>query len=164
MAALATRAPGDVLTVGVSWGVTQRVLYDYLDLASSERTLHMVDPFVSAATRSNRTVQQKYNSDAELVRRQYPLDAKIIFHRAFIPDCLPLDGIERLAFVYMNTADDISESATLPGLFKLTSPGGVIVIDGYAINGGAQSVFDPPLRNLGITPFVLPTGQCVIFR
>src|SRR5947209_5958103 len=75
------RAEGDVFTAGVSWGVAQRVLYDYLNLGSSERSLHLVDPFLGVEGAQDQTHIEKYNADLDLVRRQYPSGAKVAFHR-----------------------------------------------------------------------------------
>jgi hypothetical protein len=165
LAGVATRrAAGDIFMAGVSWGVAQRVLYDYLDLGSAERTMHLVDPFLGVERAHDRAQIEKYNADPEFVRRQYPSGSKISFHQGFIPDCLPLSENARYAVIYLNTGDCISEASSLAPLAAQMSPGGIIVIDNYAIGEGHQNFYEPTLQKIGASPFVLPTGQAVIFR
>lgn len=157
------RSPGDLLTCGVAWGVAQRVLYDFLALKSSGRTLHMVDPFLGVVSYENRTAVEKYNASVDLVRGQYPADAAIRIHQAFIPDCLPLPNAGPFALAYLNTNDHRSEAESLIRVLPQMSSGGIVVIDAYAIDAGHQDIYDPVLRDIGAEPFVLPTGQAVIF-
>jgi hypothetical protein len=157
------RSPGDLLTCGVAWGVAQRVLYDFLALKSLGRTLHMVDPFLGVASYENRVTVQKYNASVDLVRDQYPAHAAIRIHQAFIPDCLPLPNAGPFALAYFNTTDPRSEAKSLARVLPQMAPGGTVVIDAYAIDDGHQDIYDPALRDIRVEPFVLPTGQAVIF-
>lgn len=159
LASLTNDVPGDFLFGGVSFGIAPRVLYDMVP----RRRFHMVDPFTGEDISGQ--VRPSYNTDPEAVRRQYPADAPITMHRVRIPDGLPLPGVDRLAFVHLNTTVPKAEAESLPGLYSLLSPGGIILIDAYAMSGleGRRS-YDPALDALGIAPFVLVTGQGVVVK
>lgn len=156
----AKRAPaGDFAFVGVSYGVAPRVLYDYVRLAG--RTLHLVDPFTGMAHVGGPALS-RYNTSAEFVAAQFPPDADLRFHRCGIPAGLPLDGVEKLAFVHFNTGDAVAEATSLPDFFDRLLLGGAIVIDKYANAGGSEAVYDPVFARLGVEPLWLPTGQAVL--
>jgi len=113
LAEAALRTPGDLFMAGVSWGVAQRVLYDYLDIGHTGRVLHMVDPFLRIDNAQTQNKLEKYNGDIDFVRRQYPTDARIEIHRALIPACLPLSNAGPFALAYFNTSDHHSEAVSL---------------------------------------------------
>jgi hypothetical protein len=62
----------------------------------------------------------------------------------------------------MNTGDPVSEAAALPMLFRALSIGGVIIMDEYGFEN--FEIYDPMFRSIGIEPFWLPSGQCVISK
>jgi hypothetical protein len=164
LARLALRSPGDFVIAGVSWGTTPRVLYDLLDWDTLGRTMHLVDPFLAIDNAIDRNKVDKYNSDKGFVERQYPRTARIRFHTAVIPDCLPLEGASQFAFVHLNTSDHLAEARSLHYFYENLGQGGVIVIDDYAIDGGHEDIYDAEIAQLCTSPFVFPTGQAVLFR
>lgn len=83
---------GDFLTAGVSYGIAPRVIYEFTNFATLGKRLHLIDPFTGVT--ASGAVEHTYNTNIELVRKQYPTDAPVIFHQALIPDCLPLRGGE----------------------------------------------------------------------
>ena len=163
-ARLCRHVPGDFLVAGVSFGVAPRVVYDYVDFSSLGKTFHFVDPFLGIRTVAEPRKLAKYNDNFEYVRKQYPSDAPVRFHLTLIPVGLPLPGVNRLAFVHLNTSDHRSEAESLPYFIEAMSPGGVLIIDDYAIDDGHFEVYDPVLRDLGIEPLWLPSGQCVLSK
>jgi hypothetical protein len=66
----------------VSFGVTPRTVFEFLDFAATGRTYHLVDHF-------NAPAGEPYNNDPDLVRRQYPRDARVVIHRAAAPPLSP---------------------------------------------------------------------------
>ena len=160
-ARMALRAPGDFICAGISWGIAARVLFDFLDWPETGRTLHLIDPFLGVDNSVERNPVEKYNADENFVRAQYPPGAAIAIHRAFIPDCFPLPNTGALAFAHLNTTDFRAEARSLDYLIHTLSPGGIIVIDGYAIGEGNAEIFRAALT---AEPFVLPTGQAVIAK
>jgi hypothetical protein len=107
-------------------------------------------------------VREQYNTDAAFVRQQYQDDPSVLVHVANIPECFPLSGLGRLAFVHLNTGNTIAEAASLPYLYACLSVGGFILIDKYAISHGYRADYDLTLARIGASIWTLPTGQGVI--
>ena len=149
---------GDFLTAGISYGVAPRVIYDFVDFSSLGKIWHFIDPF----TGENVPKGYYYNTDPEIVKKQYPEDAKIILHKQRIPDIFPIRSIEYLAFVHLNSNACAAEAESLPYLFEKLSPGGIILIDVYAFGNGAFEAYDEKINKLGASVFTMVTGQCVI--
>lgn len=162
---LALNAPGDFVAAGISWGIAPRVLFDYARLAKNGRALHMVDAFTGIDNAKNQSVMPKYNTSKEYVARQYPPVGAVHIHTGLIPACLPLPGLTRIAFCHLNTGDHDSEAASLSHFFDALSPGGIIVIDNYAIFEGSEHRYKEAIESLQEkTVMVLPTGQCAIIK
>ena len=150
--------PGDFVFAGVARGVAPRVLYELLPA----RAFYLIDAFTGVNNVTDKIVLDKYSSDPDAVRAQYPEQAAVEIVVGYIPQCLPLSNARAFAFVHMNTGDGPSEAAAFPSLYKNLSPGGYCIIDNYAISGGYFDTFDPVFSELGVEPYWLPTGQCVI--
>ncbi len=149
---------GDFLTAGISYGVAPRVIYDFIDFPSLGKVWHFIDPFTGA----NVPDGYFYNTNPEIVKKQYPNEARIILHENYIPDVFPIKSIEYLAFVHLNTAACAAEAESLPYLYDKLSPGGIILIDTYAFGNGAFETYNEKIKKLGATVFTMVTGQCVI--
>jgi hypothetical protein len=121
----------------------------------------LVDPFLGVNYPGSGP--NPYNTDFELVRRQYSETAPVVFHRKLIPDCFPLEGLAQgLAFVHLNTTNPPAEAASLQYLYERLNPGGYIVIDDYSFGNGQFDDYDPVIQALGAKIFCLVTGQGVI--
>jgi|WetSurMetagenome_2_1015567.scaffolds.fasta_scaffold131413_3 hypothetical protein len=155
---------GDFVVAGVSFGVGPRVIYDFVEFPMIGKTFHFIDPFMGIDNSEQKNKIEKYNDNFTYVRSQYPEDARIKFHRKTIPDALPLSEADRFAFVHLNTADYKAEALSLPLFFEALSRGGVLVIDNYAIDDGHFDIYDPAMRQIGVEPLWLPSGQCVILK
>lgn len=155
------KVPGDFLSAGISFGVAPRVIYDFVEFERLGKTYHFIDPFLGANYPGEGV--NPYNTDFEFVRKQYREDAPIVFHRELLPDCFPLEGLERgLAFIHLNTTHPPAEAASLNFLYEKLNPGGFMVIDSYSFGQGAFEVYEPVIRKIGAKVFSLVTGQGVI--
>jgi O-methyltransferase len=163
-AALIRRLDGDFLFGGINFGVTPRVVYDYLERDERPtRRYHLIDPF--AGVDATGGVRASYNRDPERVRAQYPPQAPVVIWQEFMPDCFPLASVSHLAFVSLNTGVPTAEAASLAHVYPLLTPGGIIIIDAYAFGSGASRLqYDRAIEQLGACVSVLPTGQGVVFR
>lgn len=159
-AEFAKSVPGDFLSAGISYGVAPRVIYDFVEFERLGKTYHFIDPFLGI-NNPDETIAP-YNTDFELVCRQYPVDAPVKFHRKRIPDCFPLAGIDALAFIHLNVTYPPDEAASLPYLYEQLTPGGFIVIDYYSFGKGQFDTYDPVVEKIGVSVFSLVTGQGVI--
>lgn len=154
---LCRNIPGDFVCAGVSYGVTPRIVFDYVDFRSLSKTLHLIDPFEGIVSNKTKTVSQSYNLDPDYVLRQYPLDAPVVLHRERIPLHLP----GPLAFVFTDTGNPAADAEALPIFYESLSPGGIFITDQYANN---IEHYEPVLNRLGIAPLWLPSGQGVILK
>jgi len=145
--------PGDFICAGVSWGVSPKMVYDFVDLPSTGKRLHLIDRFDRSGPGRSGISSEGYNSDIEYVRRQYPPD-KVVFHQQFIPQALPLPNVNKIAFAFLNTGNPEADAKSIPLLLSRLSPGGIIIID-FSANG--LGVF----TRHGLEPFWLPSGQGV---
>jgi hypothetical protein len=162
---LARKAEGDYLCAGVAYGVAPRILYDFAQLHRLEKSLHLVDPFNAIWGSKSTATRAYYHRDPSIVARQYPAQAKVRIHRGVIPGALPLPGVSRLAFVYLDTTDPEAEAASLPLLWSQLSPGGIVIIDHYGHNDGeAFAIYDPVFAKLGATPLWFPSAQAMLVK
>jgi hypothetical protein len=153
---LCREVPGDFVCAGVSWGVMPRIVFDFVDLASLGKVLHLIDPFEGTIASTGRHAHT-FNSDPDYVLRQYPQSAPIKLHRTTIPLRLP----QKLAFVFTDTGDPAADAAALPIFFEGLSPGGIFITEQYANN---IEYYAPVLAQLRVSPLWLPSGQGVIFK
>ena len=154
-ATIASKVKGDFVSVGISYGVTAKVIYE-LVLRGRERTYHLVDPFTDDSGAG-------YCKDAPAVMRQFGGDPFVRLHRAAAPQVFPLDFVGGLAFAELSTGDDGADLESLPYLVERLHPEGVIVLDDYAW-GPWMSRLDEEARALGASIFCLPTGQGVLLK
>jgi hypothetical protein len=152
---LCRNIPGDFVCAGVAFGATAKIVYEFVEFPTLGKTLHLIDPF--DATANFGKVSANYNSDPDYVVRQYPPGSPIVLHRQRIP--LRLQG--PLAYVLTDTGIPEAAAESLPIFYEALSPGGVIVSSEYHNN---INRFDQVFSSLGVSPFWLPSGQCVIFK
>ena len=154
-AEIASRVRGDFVSIGISYGVTSKVLYELL-LKGSQRTYHLVDPFVGKPGYG-------YCQDPAFVMAQFGGDPLVCLHQIAAPAAFPLPLKDGLAFVDLDTENEDTDVASLPYLIDRLAPGGVMVIDFY---GWASSTakYDRAAERAGAAIFILPTGQGVLVK
>jgi hypothetical protein len=150
---LCRNVPGDFLFGGISWGVAARAAYDFVDFGKLDKTFHLVDPFDATTSRTVSRKEQRYNTDPEYVRRQYPADARIAIHQQPIPMKLSTT----LAFAYLNTGDAEAEAKSVPEFYAHLSPGGHIIFSSYSSNVDYY-------ERVGIPVIWLPSGQGLVVK
>jgi hypothetical protein len=156
LANLCRHIPGDFVCAGVSFGMTAKVVYEFVNFPALGKTFHLIDPLEGVVDQSGR-IAPNYNRDPDYVLRQYPPGAPVVLHRARAPLRLP----GPLAFVFTDTGNAIAGAESLPVFYESLSPGGMIVAFEYGQNAER---FAPIVERLGITPFWLPSGQGVIVK
>jgi hypothetical protein len=152
---LCRNIPGDFVCAGVAFGGTAKIVYEFVDFPTLGKKFHLIDPF--DATADSGRASANYHTDPNYVLRQYPPGAPIILHRERIPLHLP----GPLSFVMTDTGVPDAAADSLPDFYDALSPGGIIVC--YEFNRNSKR-FESVLASLGITPFWLPSGQCVVFK
>ena len=145
---------GDFVFAGISYGVSARVLYDFVEFEKLGKVFHLIDPFTAFNPNDRRGRSDFYNTDPDYVRAQYPVDAPVKICRDIIPDALT--GIGGIAFAALNTTNPPAETASLPILFNKLAAGGIIVIDTYGMIGGRFADYDPSVRKTGRNAALVP--------
>lgn len=162
IAARCIQISGDFVCIGVSFGVVPRVVYDFVNLAGTEKTLHLIDPF-NATGGEDGDNRSYYNTDPEVVASQYQDGARIEIHRDYAPAAL--DHVPGpIAFAFLDTGHTPSDVASIAALYPRMSEGGGIITDRYAGVDGNFKFFDPVFERLGTEPFWFPSGQGAIFK
>lgn len=80
-AEIASQVRGDFVSIGVSYGVTSKVLYELL-LKGTQRTYHLVDPFVGR-------LEHGCCQDPSLVIAQFDGDPFVRVHQTAAPAAFP---------------------------------------------------------------------------
>lgn len=147
--------PGDFVCAGVASGATAKTAYDFVDFPTLGKKFHLIDPFDAGADGGR--ISANYYTDPHYVLAQYPPGAPVVLHRERIPLRLP----GPLAFVMTDTGNAEAAAAAMTDFYAALSPGGIIICDEFNRDAGRfQKVF----ATLGIAPFWLPSGQCVVFK
>jgi hypothetical protein len=154
-AEIASRVPGDFVSVGISYGVTPKVLYE-LVVKGTKRTYHLIDPFEGEPGAN-------YCEDADFVRSQFRGDPFVSLHLTPAPAVFPLDLPHGLAFAELSTGDDHADLDSMGHLLESLNRGGVIMIEDYGWGPWAAR-FDDAAHAAGASIFCLPTGQGVVLK
>lgn len=149
--------PGDFVCAGVSWGVAPRIVYDYVDFPSLNKTLHLIDPFEGIVSNDRDKISSRFNLDPNYVLRQYPHGAPIIHH----PERIPLHLPGKFSFVFTDTGNPEADASALPAFYEALSPGGIFITEQYANNA---HLYKAALSKIGTTPLWMPSGQGVIIK
>jgi hypothetical protein len=152
---IALRVPGDFVSIGISYGVTPKVLYELL-LKGTGRRYHLVDPFEEDTI-------DNYCDDPGLVMAQFGGDPSVLLYRATAPEAFPLPLVDGMAFAELDTGNERAELASMPYLIDRLTPGGIIVIDNYGW-GVSTAPYDEIAEAAGASIFSLPTGQGVLSK
>ena len=144
--------PGDFLCVGVSFGVTPRTVFEFLDFAATGRTYHLVDSF-------NEPAGSVFNNDPDLIRRQYPRDARVIIHRAAAPEGIPGGPF---AFAHFDIGGGDAEIASAPLVYERLTPGGIVTFDAFSVTSATTRAYSRAFAAMNVEPFWLPSGQVML--
>jgi len=155
---------GDFITAGISYGVAPRIIYDFVKFEKLNKVYHFIDPFLGIGNDGD--VNKSYNKSKQYVLDQYPKSAPIKLHNELIPNCFPLNGVDKISFAHLNTGVYLAEAKSLKYLFDKLIKGGVIIIDNYSLFNGYEKmkIYDPFIKELEVEIFVLVTGQGVILK
>jgi len=145
-ASLCRHVPGDFVCAGVSFGMTAKMVYEFVDFPTLDKTFHLIDPFEGIVSNDSGRIATNYNRDPDYVLRQYPPDSPIVLHRKRVPFRLP----GPLAFVFTDTGNPAAAADSLPIFYQALSPGGILVAFEY---GQKTERYEPFLKQIGVTPF-----------
>ncbi len=159
IANLAKAAGGDFCSVGVSWGIVPRTIYNYLDknrFWESGQKYFLIDKYdqVLFASSSEKITQTNYCGDINFIKNEFKEDTFQIIQE-YAPEAF-LRIKKKISYLHLNTADKKSELETINLVYdKMTTPG-FIVIDNYTHCNNKNSI-DSFLKNKN--NFVIPLGN-----
>lgn len=159
LAASCKALAGDFVFAGISYGVTPRVVYDYV---GDEHAFYLIDPFTALNPLDKSGVSAFYNRDADRVRAQYPEHARVHIVRDAIPNAL--HHFETIAFAAFDTGHREAEAEAIPLAYERLVSGGVLMVENYGQGAKPFEHYDPVFARLGVTPIWFPSGQCAIIR
>ena len=167
--ALSTTA-GDVAECGVYKGGTAYIMAELIKTVAPERRLYLFDTFDGMPDTDrlrDRHVGGEFNlTSLGAVRRYLSVFDNVDLVAGFIPDTLLPFEDRRFSFVHIDL--DIYQAilAASAFFFERVMPGGFILYDdyGFASCPGARRAVDEFYADKRLSPIVLPTGQCIVFK
>jgi len=160
IAKLASKQEGDFCTVGVSWGIVPRTIFEYLNIdgfwdKKGARKYYLIDKWEQILFAGMSDVKQpNYCGDFEHIKKEFFEDNYKIIKEYAPQACEKIDT--KLSYLHLNTGDKKSEYETVRLLWgNITSPG-YIIIDNYYYSDQEESI-DGFLRE--VNSFVLPLGN-----
>jgi O-methyltransferase len=162
--------PGDFLEAGVYRGGTARLFRRLLDTSGHQRTLHLFDTF-GGMPETNRTLDIHREKDfldtsVEAVSTFIGTEEWICYHKGFIPDTFK--RLENVRFAFAHIDVDIYQSVLdcCGFIYPRVVPGGILVFDDYGLPScpGARVAVDAFFQDKPEIPFVLHSGQAIVFR
>jgi len=159
-----TKAAGDILVAGVSYGTAPLVMSHVLRDKLLNRTIYLLDPFLGVENSTNHDIGRNYNLDSELVKGRMPETLSVSIIREFLTP-KSIERIKKLVFVHLNTTDFRSELDAIPAIYKKLLVGGFIVVDLYGwLSLQNQNAIDQLLLSLGAQSFECVTRQLIIYK
>ena len=167
-AKIASSLEGCFVSIGVSFGVTPRLVLEY---TSSKKEYWLVDnwdgydPFRSRVVKAH-TVHGGYCSDVDDVREIFGGYDNIRIVQGFAPESLRDIEADKISFLHLDTTDQECESASIEYLWDRIVPGGIIVIDTFNLGRGYEVEYAPLFKKLGCSDGVIGTahGQGIIVK
>lgn len=161
---------GDVAECGVYKGGTAYIMAELINTLAPDRRLFLFDTFdgMPETDRAHdRHVAGQFNlTSLDAVRRYLGAFDNVQFAPGFIPDTLAAFEDRHFSFVHIDL--DIYQAilAASQFFFDRVAPGGFIVYDdyGFASCPGARRAVDEFYAEKRLSPLVLSTGQCVVFK
>lgn len=162
IASQANKLVGSFCTVGVSWGIVPRTVFEFLNLRGSSKSYYLVDKWDKSLASDGGTSQGNYCGDFEFIENEFSeSNFKII--REFAPKgCEKIS--DQISYLHLNTGDRISEVETLKLLWKKITTPGFIVIDNYSFSNDSERSFDLFLKEKNNSILPLGNGQGIIFK
>jgi len=167
-AKIASSLEGCFVSIGVSFGVTPRLVLEY---TSSRKEYWLVDnwdgydPYRSEVIKT-RAVHDEYCSNINEVREIFSGYDKVRIVQGFAPGALRSMEAEKISFLHLDTTDPKCEAASIEFLWDRIVPGGIVVIDMFNLSRGYVAEYAPLFRQLGCSDSVIGTaqGQGIIFK
>ena len=167
-AKIASSLEGCFVSIGVSFGVTSRLILEY---TSSKKEFWLVDgwdgydPHRSKVMKTH-TAHDAYCSNINDAKEIFSGYDKVRIVQGFAPEALHGIEAEKISFLHLDTTDPKCEAASIEFLWDRIVPGGIIVIDTFNLGRGYVEEYSPLFKKLGCSDGVIGTahGQGIIVK
>ncbi len=162
----ALRVEGDLVECGCYKGTTAHILYDAVDLASSDRKFYLYDLFDGAEGVAKHAMPDHSPELESQVRARFAGRDNVIITQGKVPDSLALASPEKIAFLHIDMNNVNAEIGALDALFDRVTPGGVVVLDdfGWTAYVNQMEAERSWFAERGYHVLELPTGQGMVIR
>ena len=159
--AIKNNQQGSLLSVGISYGTTAKILMNSLDEIANNKEYFLVDTFSGLGEKN-----YNYNTDAENVK----VDLNNIknFKPIFLIEQFSNSTLNKiknnLIFTHLNCGD-VQERLFLKEIIKKTKKNGVIIIDYYGWKDiNEKRLFDEIIENNDVISIMQPTLQMILIK
>ena len=167
-AKIASSLEGCFVSIGVSFGVTPRLVLEY---TSSKKEYWLVDNWdgydhYHSKVIKTRAVHDEYCSNIEDAKEIFSGYDKVRIVQGFAPEALESMKAEKISFLHLDTTDQKCEAASIEFLWDRIVPGGIVVIDMFNLSHGYVAEYAPLFKKLGCSDGVIGTahGQGIIVK
>lgn len=157
---------GDIAECACYRGTTARILADYVDLNSSDKSMWLYDMFEPANFDQQNTMPHHGDDLYERVCARFEGVDKVNITKGRVPDVLPDNAPEKIAHLHLDLNDATAELAALEFFWDRLTPGGSIVFDDYGWWAYREQKIaeDVWLADRGAAVLELPTGQGLLIK
>lgn len=162
-AELALGAKGDLLFVGVAWGLFPRCVWRLLGNRLQGRKMILVDPWDGLWSESNRHAHDTYTSDMKEIERIFG-HMPVQYCRGHAPEALS-EISSPLAFAVLSTGHPDAELKSIPWIVKNLSDGGIVFVCAYGNTSRPNwEKYRAALLDTGLTIIDLLNGTCAAIK
>ena len=160
------RMDGDFVECGSYRGTSSRIMAEYLDFASSDKSFYMYDLFDHTEDMPHHSLQDHGSELFGQVKERFVDYPNVHVTQGKVPDILEEISPEKIAFLHIDMNNAEAEITALEALFDRVVPGGSIILDDYGwIYYQAQKIVeDPFFAERGYQILELPTGQGLVIK
>lgn len=164
---------GDMVELGVWWGMFSFTGINYIDMAGSGKKFHLIDAF---GTFNHEPIDSRFNINS----RKYEADIyddvmkkfsgmPVVFHRGYVPEVLFKDEAklpEKICFLSMDLNNVHAEKEGIEFLWDRIVPGGLIYIDDYGHQNyeSTRSMYDDFFDKKGLKILKTPFSSALVIK
>lgn len=157
LAKQAAQFPGDLLEIGVSWGVYAHTIAAYADLPHRpDRRLLLVDAwqgrYSHSKDRESDADCDDYCTNEALIRDSFSHLPNVEIVQGIAPEILKTIQTDGFSFVHLDIGyDESTEIAILQAIIPRCRPGAVIIVNSCFLNEGYSRNFDKALDEMRVS-------------
>lgn len=166
----ALKLEGDFVECGTYKGTTARILYDTIDIESTNRTLWLYDVFNWSEGDAHPRLDGLTDSLYQSVLDLFEGATRVRIIKGYVPESFKQGTPEKISFLHIDMNNVHAELGALNELWDRVVPGAMVILDDYGWRGAdgkhsAQKVGeDKFFAERGYQVLELPTGQGIILK